>query len=35
MERDPVLAEAMRLLQDVRSQDELYAAARRNTGGGR
>jgi hypothetical protein len=35
MERDPVLAEAMRLLGEVRSQDELYAAARRTSGGSR
>jgi carboxyl-terminal processing protease len=35
MERDPVLAEAMRLLQEARSQDELYAAARRTSGGDR
>jgi len=29
MDRDPVLAEAMRLLQEARTQDDLYAAARR------
>jgi carboxyl-terminal processing protease len=32
MDRDPVLSEAMRLLQDARTQDDLYAAARRING---
>jgi carboxyl-terminal processing protease len=33
-ERDPVLARAMSLLQGARTQDELYAAARRTAGTG-
>jgi carboxyl-terminal processing protease len=32
MERDPVLTEAMELLQQARTQDELYAAAKRLNG---
>jgi carboxyl-terminal processing protease len=32
MERDPVLTEAMRLLQSARTQDELFAAAKRASG---
>lgn len=35
VERDPVLAQAMRLLQEARTQDDLYAAARRTSGGSR
>ena len=32
MDRDPVLTEALRLVQAARTQDDLYAAARRTNG---
>jgi carboxyl-terminal processing protease len=35
MDRDPVLTEAMRLLQTAKTQDELYAAAKQRSNGTR